>query len=53
MSIKKYKIDIDSTDIFMSAVLISCAWGKISWLWFWWLVLMIIVTGWNKKGENK
>lgn len=38
----KISVDVDSTDIFLSVLLICCAWGKVSWAWFWLVILLLI-----------
>lgn len=35
MKVNRTHVYVSGTDIFISSILICCAWGKISWGWFW------------------
>jgi len=42
-----------SLDIFLSAVLLACAWGKIHWAWFWVILILELFTQSNKLDWGK
>lgn len=34
------RVKIDSMDIVYAALIIACAWGKLSWWWFWGVLIV-------------
>ena len=40
----RYRIKLDGEDVFISAVLICCAWEKIEWYWFWIVFVLALLS---------
>ena len=40
MNYIKHKIWISSGDFILGALILACAWGKLSWGWFWGMVVI-------------
>lgn len=51
--VTKHKIWFSSADFILAPLLIACAWGKLSWGWFWLVMLveMLVASAFN-EGEK-
>jgi hypothetical protein len=52
MKTRKLKIWFASGDFILGALVVACAWGKLSWFWFWLAEAIEIIASINFNNEE-